>query len=146
MDSPKKQIQPRIAADVYERLTHACQQQQCTIGDVVEAALRQYLWPEREETKLDALTMQLSSFSQNVELELGTIQQILSHMAGMNTSLPEKPPLELEAPIKIATYAEMYGDELKPTPTPPPPPLRPVVKHRRRWRLWPAIRWRVRWW
>jgi hypothetical protein len=126
VDVPKKQIQPRISTEMYQRLSIECEVKQCTSGEVVEAALREYLLPPTEEGKLDGILRRLT----DIETVLARIVTALE-LLGAEQSNPVTAD-DTISPLPIATHEQMYGP-ISPARPPEAPTRATEPPPRKRW-------------
>jgi hypothetical protein len=105
--SEKHQINPAIAAALRTQLRDACQERNCSQGDLVEAALIAYLAPAPDSDPLDIVMAKLAS----IDATLAALVEVCEHLAPAQASV---------ATSRVASYEQMYGPI---TPAVPPQPL-----------------------
>jgi hypothetical protein len=108
------QIHPKISVEVFKRLEDVKSQQGHTRGDIVEAALRQYLWPKSEATKVEeALNVMVQILGKLAH----DIDTLLDQRQG--NPMPDDADKSAGEPLPVATYEQMYGPITKPEASPP---------------------------
>jgi hypothetical protein len=110
------QINPKIKEATRARLKAFCDEQGCSLGDAVEAALAKYL--AEDDTDLQGLMFQkLNSVQEGMAAMIGLLEKLVG--------LVEKQAKPRELPI--ANYDKLYQGAIRPAETAIPASETPMV-------------------